>query len=88
MHVLYPTAILNRIQVFHCKLIPNTIVITKLERDSKSCKGSQNISTPIAIFYPPSDKYRGVIILRYTGQLVATQDVFFWRLAGRSAPTG
>ena len=23
-----------------------------------------------------------------TGQLVETQDVFFWRLAGRSAPTG
>ena len=67
MHVLCPTAILNRIQVFHCKLIPNTIVITKLGRDSKSCKGSQNISTPIAIFYPPSDKYRGVIISRYTG---------------------
>ena len=22
-----------------------------------------------------------------TGQLVETQDVFFWRLAGRSAPT-
>ena len=66
MHVLCLTAILNRIQVFHCKLIPNTIVITKLGRDSKSCKGSQNISTPIAIFYPPSDKYRGVIISRYT----------------------
>ena len=55
-------------QVFHCKLIPNTRVITMLGRDSKSCKEVQNISTPIAIFYPPSDKYRGVIISRYTGQ--------------------
>ena len=35
--------------------------------ECKILKGGYNISTPIAIVYPPSDIYRGVIILCYTG---------------------
>ena len=37
--MLGPTSLLNRMQGFHYKIIPNTIVITDLGRDSKSCKG-------------------------------------------------
>ena len=49
------------------------------------------------LFYDPTLTHKGgsggktdsgkCTVLR-TGQPVATQDVFFWRLAGRSAPTG
>ena len=41
---------LNRMQVFHYKLISNTMVITDLGRDSKSCKGGGG---GVKIFQPP-----------------------------------